>query len=162
MEKEEYPRTAITLEFILGLVFGVMGIGHIYAGYLFSGVIILLAHFALIFLEYSAFFIFTIITLGFGGLFGFLPFILLVVVQNVIFATISAYAIKKHASEFLARIFLAISTLMGGIILLLFFQAGHNREYGLACLFASLVACFLIMFLGSKEEEPDEYRILEK
>jgi hypothetical protein len=155
MEKEEYPRTAITLEAIFGIIFGVAGIGHIYEGHLFSGIIIMLFRFALIGVEWVIFGVLSLATFGLGFLFGFLPFFVLTIMQNVIFGIISVYALKERGSETFAKICLLIPFLMGGLVLFLIYYTTKNQTVGLVCLFVALVVtafCFMILFLRSREE----------
>jgi hypothetical protein len=152
MEKD-YPRTALTLEAIFGIIFGVSGIGHIYAGYLFSGIIIMLSRFALIGLEWVIFGILSLATFGLGFLFGFLPFFVLTIMQNVIFGIISVYALKQRASESFARICVAIISLIGGFFLLFFFQAIGYQNIGLSSLFVSFAICYTALFVGPKEND---------
>jgi hypothetical protein len=98
MEDDDYPSTGILLEFLFGLFSGFIGIGHIFMGRFYEGLLILISYFVILSAECYCYYNLLPVK--------YTPLVLLwfFYIQNIIVASTSAQFLWKKKSKDIALI----------------------------------------------------------
>lgn len=154
MEDDEYPSTGILLEFLFGLFTGFIGVGHIFLGFFYEGLLILISYFVILSVECYCYY--NLLPMKYT------PLVLLwfFYIQNIIVASTSAQFLWKKKSKDLALIMMGFVlglTLLG----FLYIEVSEKNMFlrvlnlfFLLCLMA-MVIVFSYAMLSTKSKSRD-------